>query len=66
MVKLQKTQVKIFCVALALVFIGSVVALGLSQRRRLSQGDDEPSGLRFGFERDAEGDAGSADALRGG
>ena len=31
MVKLQKTQVKIFCVALALVFIGSVVALGLSQ-----------------------------------
>ena len=31
MVKLQKTQVKIFCVALALVFIGSVVAMGLSQ-----------------------------------
>ena len=31
MVKLQQTQVKIFCVALALVFIGSVVALGLSQ-----------------------------------
>ena len=31
MVKLQKKQVKIFCVALALVFIGSVVALGLSQ-----------------------------------
>lgn len=31
MVKLQKTQVKIFCVALALVFIGSIVALGLSQ-----------------------------------
>ena len=31
MVKLQKTQVKIFCVARALVFIGSVVALGLSQ-----------------------------------
>ena len=30
-------------------------------RRRLPQGDDEPSGLRFGFERDAEGDAGSAD-----
>ncbi len=31
MVKLQKTQVKIFCVLLALVFVGSVVALGLSQ-----------------------------------
>lgn len=31
MVKLQKTQVKIFCVLLALVFIGSVVAIALSQ-----------------------------------
>ena len=39
MVKLQKTQVKIFCVALALVFFGSVVALGLSQlgTRRLQR-----------------------------
>ena len=31
MIKLQQRNVKIFCVALALVFIGSVVALGLSQ-----------------------------------
>lgn len=31
MLKLQKTQVKIFSVVIALVFVGSVVALALSQ-----------------------------------
>lgn len=31
MLKLQRKQVKIFCVLLALVFVGSVVALALSQ-----------------------------------
>ena len=36
MVKLQKTQVKIFCVLLALVFVGSIVAIALTQSGSVS------------------------------
>ena len=35
MLKLQKTQVKVVCVLIAVVFIGSVVALALSQSSQM-------------------------------